>query len=77
VEKSKLEWNEETGKFLTLARSLCPGATIFLRLLQTTSADRSRPVAYRAEPVGVTREGQQQFRLNPIQPNGGSTDEVK
>jgi hypothetical protein len=77
VEKSELEWNEETGKFLTLTRSLCPGATIFLRLLQATSLDRSVPVAYRAEPVGVTREGQQQFRLNPIQPNGGSKHEVK
>lgn len=77
VEKSELEWNEETGKLLTLTRSLCPGATIFLRLLQATSPDRSVPVAYRAEPVGVTREGQQQFRLNPIQPNGGPKDGVK
>jgi hypothetical protein len=77
VEKSELEWNEETGKFLALTRSLCPGATIFLRLLQATSLDRSVPVACRAEPVGETPEGHQQFRLGPIQPNGGSKDEVK
>jgi hypothetical protein len=42
---------------------------IFLRLLQPMSADRSLPVAYHAQPTGVTPEGQQQFRLNQIQPH--------
>jgi hypothetical protein len=37
VEKSELEWNEVTGKHLTLTRSLCPGSMIFLRLLQPLS----------------------------------------
>ncbi len=74
VEKCELEWNEETGKSLTLTRLLCPGSMIFLRLLQPTSPDRSLPVAYRAQHIGVTRQGQQQFRLNQIQPNGGSKD---
>jgi hypothetical protein len=68
VEKSELEWSEITGKQLTLTRSLCPGSVIFLRLLQPISPERSLPVAYQAQPVGVTPEGQQQFRLNPIQP---------
>jgi hypothetical protein len=68
VEKAELEWNEATGKHLTLTRSLCPGSMIFLRLLQPLSADRSLPVAYHAQPTGVTPEGQQQFRLNQIQP---------
>jgi len=77
VERSELEWNEESGKLLTLTRSLCPGALIFLRLLQASSLDRSVPMAYRAEPVAETPEGHQQFRLDPIQPNGGSKDEVK
>jgi hypothetical protein len=74
VEKSELEWNEVSGKQLTLSRSLCPGSMIFLRLLQSTSPDRSLSVAYHAEPIGVTPEGQQQFRLNQIQPKPGSRD---
>jgi hypothetical protein len=74
VEKCELEWNEETGKYLTLTRSLSPGAMIFLRLLQPTFAERSLPVAYHVQPVGFTAEGQQQFRLEQVQPNGGSKD---
>ena len=74
VEKSELEWNEETGKHLTLSHSLCPGAMIFLRLLQPTSPDRSLPVAYHARHIRVTPEGQQQFRLNQVQPNSSSKD---
>ena len=74
VEKSELEWNEVTGKHLTLSRSLRPGSMIFLRLLQPLSPDRSLPVAYHAQPMGTTPEGQQQFRLNQIQPNSGSKE---
>jgi hypothetical protein len=77
VEKSELEWNEETGKYLTLTRSLSPGSMIFLRLLLPTSPDRSLPVPYRAQPVGCTPEGQQQFRLEQVQPKGGSKDKSK
>jgi len=74
VEKSELEWNEETGKYLTLSCSLCPGSMIFLRLLQPTSPDRSLPVAYHAQHMNATPEGGQRFRLNQIQPNRGSKD---
>ncbi len=69
VEKSELQWNEETGKYLTLTHSLSPGSMIFLRLLQPTSPERSLPVAYHVHPIGGTSEGQQQFRLKQIQPN--------
>ena len=69
VEKSELEWNEETGKHLALTHSLRPGAMIFLRLLQPASPDRSLPVAYHAQFIGVTAEGQQRFRLKQIQLN--------
>lgn len=34
VEKAELEWNERTGKHVTLSRSLSPGSMIFLGLLQ-------------------------------------------
>ena len=74
VEKAELEWNEVTGKNVTLTRSLSPGSMIFLRLLQPMSPDRSLPVAYHAQPIGVTREGQQQFRLNQIDPRSGSNN---
>lgn len=74
VEKSELEWNEETGKHLTLSRSLSPGSMVFLRLLQPMSPERSLPVAYHAQHIGVTPEGQQQFRLSQIQPSSGSKD---
>ncbi len=75
VEKSELFWNEETGKHITLARSLSPGAMIFERLLQPTSLDHSSPVAYWTEPVATAAEGRQQFRLNRVEPRGVSTDE--
>ncbi len=69
VEKSELRWDEATGKHLTLSRCLCPGSLIFLRLLQPISQDRSLSVAYQAQHVGVTPDGQQKFRLSQIQPN--------
>jgi hypothetical protein len=72
VEKCELEWNEEADKHLTLTRSLRPGSMIFVRLLQPTSPARSFPVTYHVQPIGTTPEGQQQFRLSPIQPNCGS-----
>src|SRR5438552_5686111 len=65
---------KESGKYLTLTHSRCPGSLIFLRLLQTTSPERSLPVAYRAQHVGVTAEGHQQFRLKQVQPNCDSID---
>ena len=77
VEKSELEWNVKTGKYLTLSRLLCPGSMIFVRLLQPTSPDRALPVAYHAQHLGFTAEGQQQFRLKQIQPNGGLKDTTK
>jgi hypothetical protein len=68
VEKSELEWSEESGKRVALSNAVADGAVIFLRLLQTHSADRSHPVPYEAEFVAVTPEGQRQFRLHPVSP---------
>jgi hypothetical protein len=72
VEKCELEWNEETGKYVTLTRSLCPRSMIFVRLVQPTSPDRSLPVPYHTQAIGPTAEGQQQFRLEQVRPSGGS-----
>lgn len=71
VERSELEWNEETDKCLTLTRSLRPGAMIFQRLTQCASPDRSLPVAYHTQFIGVTADGQQRIRLKPIHLNRG------
>ena len=72
VEKSDLEWNEQTGKCLTLSHSLSPGSMVFLRLLQPGSSDRALPVAYHAEHLGVTPNGHQLFRLKQFQPSRDS-----
>jgi hypothetical protein len=69
VEKSELEWNEQSGKHLTLSRSLLAGTMIFVRLLQPTASDRSCPVPYRAEYIATTPEGGRQFRLNQVKPH--------
>ena len=66
VENSELEWCEESGKQVTLSRTLSDGAVVFLRLLQPMSTDRPNPVAYEAELVSSTERGHQQFRLRPI-----------
>ena len=71
VEKCELEWSEETGKRVTLARALRPGTMIFVRLLQPVSADQPFPVAYYAEQTGVTSDGQNQFRLSQVRPSTG------
>jgi hypothetical protein len=70
VENSELEWAEDSGKQVTLHRSLNEGAVIFLRLLQPISNDRSHPVAYQAELVARNPEGQRQFRLRPASSRG-------
>ncbi len=73
VEPSELSWDEESGKHLTLSRELRPGTMIFVRLLQPLAADNAFPVAYRAEPVGMTPEGQQRFRVTRMEPRSCET----
>ena len=77
VEKSELEWNEETGKYLTLSHSLGVGSMVFLRLLQPNSKDSSLPVPYKVEHAGVTPKGQKQFRLSQILLSGTSSDALR
>ena len=74
VEKSELEWNEESGKQVALNNTVADGAVIFLRLLQPVSTDKSLPVAYEAEFVAKTPNGQHQFRLHPACPRMDERD---
>jgi hypothetical protein len=66
VEKSDLEWNDDSGKLVVLCNAVPDRALVFLRLLQSISADRSHPVPYEAEFVAITPQGQRQFRLHPV-----------
>ncbi len=68
VEKSELEWSEESGKQLSLTRAIPDGAVVFLRLIASISVDRSDPVAYETEYLETTLDGQHQFRLHPVNP---------
>src|SRR5258708_13301473 len=66
VENSGLEWSEESGKQVTLRRTLTDGAVVFLRLLQPMSTDRPNPVAYKPDLVSSPKRGPQQFPPPPI-----------
>jgi len=68
VEKSELAWSEENGKQVALAHEVRTGTMIFVRLLRSTFADRTSPVAYRAELVTTNAEGFHQFRLTQVRP---------
>jgi hypothetical protein len=74
VEKSELSWNEENGKQIALTRALSPGTMIFVRLLQTTSADRSVAVPYQAEQLASMSEGMWQFRIHRAEPRAVATE---
>lgn len=74
VERSELSWNEENGKQITLTHALSPGTMIFVRLLQTTSADRSVAVPYQAEQLASTSEGMWQFRIHRAEPRPVATE---
>ena len=49
VEKSELEWSEESGKQVTLSSAIPDGAVVFLRLIRPLTADRSQSVPYETE----------------------------
>jgi hypothetical protein len=58
VEKTDLIWTEEAGKRIR--------TTLFVRLLQPISPNRSMPVPYEAEIVGMAPEGTCEIRLNRV-----------
>jgi hypothetical protein len=68
VERSELGWDEYAGKHVTLTRMLSEGSIIFVRPIQPTATHRANPIAYEAEFVGCSPEGNHQFRLNGVQP---------
>jgi hypothetical protein len=75
VERAELSWDEQMGKHLTLSHQLCPGTMIFVRLLQATAPERTFPVAYHAEPLTTTPDGQQKFRVTRMEPRNATRRE--
>ena len=71
VEKSELEWDEETGKQVVLSRTMRERAILFVRLLQPTAPDRSFPVPYEVEFIAAMDNGHQQFRIHRVRPRMG------
>ena len=63
VEKTELQWSEQSGKHILLLRPIVSGSLVFLRLIDPMSLERVRPVPYRAEPFETTKEGQCRVRL--------------
>jgi hypothetical protein len=76
VEKSELEWNEESGKHVTLSSAVPDGSVVFLRLIQPLSADRSQSVPYETEFLSITPDGLHQFRLHPVSPRAAERGSV-
>ena len=68
VEKSDLEWTEDSGKRVVLSYKVQDRSVVFVRLLRQLSAERSHPVPYEAEFVALTPEGGRLFRLHPVSP---------
>ena len=66
VEKSGLEWKEDSGKQVTLSSAMPDGSVVFLRLIPPLSADRSQSVPYETEFLSVTPDGQNLFRLHSV-----------
>jgi hypothetical protein len=78
VEKSELEWSEESDRQLSVTRAIPDGAVIFLRLIASLSVDRADPVAYETEFLETTLDGLHQFRLHPVSSRtAGDLDEVR
>jgi hypothetical protein len=68
VERSELGWDKYAGKNVTLTRMLTEGSIIFVRPIQPMALYRANPIAYEAEFVSCSPEGNHQFRLNGVQP---------
>jgi hypothetical protein len=68
VEKSDLEWTEDSAKRVVLSYEVQDRSVVIVRLLRQLSTERSHPVPYEAEFVALTPEGQRLFRLHPVSP---------
>lgn len=68
VENCDLLWSEETGKHVVLAHKLRDKAVLFVRLLQSSALEQSRPVVHEAVFMGKAEGGGNRFRLQTVTP---------
>ncbi|MBZ5702243.1 MAG: hypothetical protein LAN84_10375 [Acidobacteriia bacterium] len=67
VEKADIAWDEETGKRVKLRRPLRKGSVVFVRLLQTSAAERGYPMPYEVDPLQAEQNGYCEYRLRQVQ----------
>jgi hypothetical protein len=70
VENSELSWDEQVGKQVGLRHMLNEVSMVFVRLLKPVTLERTFPVAYLTEFVGMDSGRHYQFRLKPRCPLG-------
>lgn len=70
VENSELSWDEQVGKQVGLRHMLDEASMVFVRLLQPATLERTYPVAYMTEYVGMDTGKNYQFLLKPRCPHG-------
>lgn len=71
VENSELSWDGQARKLVALRHMLDQASMVFVRLLQKTTVERTHPVAYITEFVGVDALRNYQFLLKPTCPTVG------
>jgi len=64
VEKSSLNWDDFTGRHVSLCHMLEDGAMIFVRSMEQFAECKSSPVPYETQFSGCDEAGRFQFRLN-------------
>jgi hypothetical protein len=68
VENSELSWDETEGKRVGLRHMLDKESMVFVRLLQRTTIERTHPIPYTTEYVGMDAGKNYQFLLKPTCP---------
>ncbi len=75
VEKTTLEWNEESGKKVYLRHALRANAVVFVRLIDPSASSHTFPIAHQANIVGqADAQGVFQVSLVPMWPAHSSAN---
>ena len=71
VEKTELQWSKEKAKLIHMTHAVASGSLLFLRLIDSRSADRVHPVTYVAERVAAGDGGHFCVELVPARGRNG------
>lgn len=69
VENSELSWDEKAGKRVGLRHMLDKESMVFIRLLQRSTIERTHPVPYTTQYMGIDARKNYQFLLKPTCPH--------